>query len=66
MSHKVVYNIVEGKDGKSYWTRIGIAFENKDGSLNIFLNQLPLDGKLHVREPKAKNENENYNDDINF
>ncbi len=37
---------------KSIWTKIGSAFENKDGSLNIYLNALPLDGKLQVRTRK--------------
>ena len=31
--------------------RAGSAFVNKDGSLNILLDVLPLDGKLHVRDP---------------
>lgn len=40
--YKVVYGIVqrEGME-KSFWTRIGAAFENRDGSLNIRLDFLP-------------------------
>ena len=34
---------------KSFWTRIGRAFENKDGSLNIYLEALPTSGKIQVR-----------------
>jgi hypothetical protein len=30
--------------------RAGSAFVNKDGSMNLLLDVLPLDGKLHVRE----------------
>lgn len=46
-----VYTIVErGEDKKDLWLRIGTAFTNKDGSLNVLLNALPLDGKLHIRE----------------
>jgi len=48
-----VYGINEHK-GKSYWTRIGAAFENRDGSLNVTLNYIPLDGKLQIREPQEK------------
>jgi len=32
------------------WVRIGSAFVNKDESLNVWLDALPLDGKLHCRE----------------
>lgn len=43
----------EGKD-KSIWIKVGSAFENKDGSMNIYLNALPVNGKLQVRERKEK------------
>lgn len=47
-----VYTIIEAKeDGKKdFWQQIGIAYTNKDGSENVYLNALPLDGKLHIRE----------------
>jgi hypothetical protein len=44
-----VFSIREGKGG-TVWVRAGSAFVNKDGSLNVLLDVLPLDGKLHVRE----------------
>jgi len=53
---KDVFNILEGKDGKSRWVKIGAAFVNKDGSINAFLDVFPRDGKLQIRdrrEPKA-------------
>ena len=52
---KAVYTIVNGKKGnsdKSYWNRIGSAFVNKDGSLNVVLNAFPVDGRLHIRDAK--------------
>ena len=53
-----VYTIVEGNHSnglkKNLWIRIGTAFVNKDGSINIKLNALPLSGKLQLREPKSK------------
>ena len=53
---KEVYHIKELGDGKkSFWTRIGMAFVNKDGSLNAFLDTLPIDGKIHIRDPKPEN-----------
>ena len=52
-----VYTIVEiEKDkGKNHWIRIGIAFENKDGSINVKLNCLPVNATLHIRERKKDN-----------
>ena len=45
-----VYTIVDrGERKKAIWLQIGAAFENKDGSLNVRLNALPTDGKLHIR-----------------
>ena len=44
-----VFSIREGRGG-SIWVRAGSAFVNKDGSLNVLLDVLPIDGKLHVRE----------------
>ena len=31
----------EGDDKKSFWTRIGTAFENRDGSWNLLFDFLP-------------------------
>ena len=47
-----VYNIIENTNDKekNYWQPIGIAFINRDGSLNVKLNSLPLNGSLHIRE----------------
>jgi len=55
---KVVYTIVKNeKDGeKDYWTRIGVAVDNRDGSLNVLLNALPVNGTLHIREEKPRNQ----------
>lgn len=46
-----VYSIVEreGLD-RAIWTRVGSAFKNRDGSMNVHLDALPTNGKLHVRE----------------
>ena len=59
-----VYTIVERKseehpDRKNLWIHIGVAFINRDGSINVRLNAFPVDGKLHIREmgnPEAANE----------
>jgi len=47
----VVYTIVEReRDGRKFWVRIGTAFKNRDGSLNVALDALPANGTLHIRE----------------
>jgi hypothetical protein len=46
----------EGKAGRGFWTRIGTAFKNRDGSLNLRFDFLPADlasTTIQVREPKA-------------
>jgi hypothetical protein len=49
-----VFSIKETRerDGKlsSVWVRAGSAWVNRDGSFNVYLDVLPLDGKLHIRE----------------
>jgi hypothetical protein len=54
---KDVYVISESKNGedkqRSRWVRVGVAFDNKDGSLNVLLDALPLSGRLHIREREA-------------
>ena len=50
---KYVYTIKnQGED--NYWVKIGRAFVNKDGSLNVYLDALPLTGQLNIRDPKPK------------
>jgi hypothetical protein len=50
---KDVFTIV--KNGKAnFWNRIGSAFVNKDGSLTVRLNALPVNGELQIRDPKLK------------
>lgn len=49
--YKVVYTIVErARDGKKFWLRIGAAFTNRDGSLNVYMDALPTNGQLQIRE----------------
>ena len=46
---KSVFTVVE-RQGKSYWTRIGAGFVNRDGSMNLVLDAIPTSGKIQVRE----------------
>ncbi len=45
---------LQGERDGSIWTRAGTAWLNRDGSFNITLDVLPLDGRLHVREAVDK------------
>jgi len=44
------------KDDATYWMRLGTGFMNRDGSLNLYLDALPLTGKLQVREAREEEE----------
>jgi hypothetical protein len=52
-----VFAIADGKgtDGKARWTRIGRAFDNHDGSINLLLSAFPIGtDKIHVREEREE------------
>jgi hypothetical protein len=50
-NYKVVYTIVERRrDKKKFWLRIGAAFTNQDGSLNVHLDATPVNGQLQIRD----------------
>lgn len=47
---RAVYTIADRGNGRKYWLRIGVAFVNRDNSLNVRLDAIPLNGQLHIRE----------------
>lgn len=50
------WTVREGKEGsKGFWIEIGAAWTNRDESLSIKLDALPVNGQIVVRkrEPKA-------------
>ena len=49
------YQIIE-REGleKAIFARVGTAFVNKDGSLNILLDSIPLGGKIQIREERDR------------
>jgi hypothetical protein len=51
-NYKPVFTIVEREGRKPFYVRIGIAFVNKDESLNVKLDGLPTNGSLHIRDWK--------------
>jgi hypothetical protein len=50
MKNKAIYGIVQRGEGKKgFWTRIGIAFVNRDGSLNLRFDYLPTDPGMTIQ-----------------
>ena len=47
-----VISPIERRNGEKFWTRCGTAFTNKDDSINIYLDVMPLgkDVTLQLRE----------------
>lgn len=52
---KHVY-VITGKGERKFWTKVGVAFVNRDGSLNCKLDSLPVDGELHIRDYSPRDE----------
>jgi hypothetical protein len=55
-SGKAVYTIVDKGSNKSIWVRVGWAYVNHDGSYNIKLDALPVNGTLQVRDWEPREE----------
>lgn len=53
---KVVYTVVEREKGKSFWVKLGVGFVNHDGSLNLKLDAVPVNGTLQVRDWEPREE----------
>jgi hypothetical protein len=47
---KKVLAIIDGKEGKTFWRHIGAAFVNNDTSITVYLDLLPISGKLQIRD----------------
>ena len=51
-ARKDIFTIIDKGEGKkAYWCKVGSAWENHDGSWNIVLDALPVNGKLNMRDP---------------
>jgi len=49
----IAWQVREGKDGKSYWDRVGVAWATKDGQgFSVQLHAIPFDGRIVLRTPK--------------
>jgi len=38
---KLVAGVKRGENDRTYWTQIGVGFENKDGSWNLLFDYFP-------------------------
>ena len=51
----IAYHVRDGQDGKSYFNRVGSAFEHKDREgFNVFLDAVPVDGRITLRTPSER------------
>jgi len=48
------YHIIEKGPEKFFWLKIGVAFLNRDNSINVLLDVLPKDGKIQLRDKNAQ------------
>lgn len=48
----LAYQVSEGQDGKSYFNKVGAAFEHRDKQgYNVTLDAVPVDGRVTLRTP---------------
>ena len=47
------YTVTERGD-RTFWTKIGVAFTNKDGSINVRLDAIPVSGTVCLRSAKSE------------
>jgi hypothetical protein len=51
----IAFHVKNLNDDKSFWTRVGAAWEHKDGKgLSVQLDCIPVDGRLELRIPEDK------------
>lgn len=46
---KICYCVTK-RNGRTFWNRIGVAFLNNDGSLNVKLEAIPVNGEIQIRD----------------
>ncbi len=53
---KAVFTVVERGAGKSYWVRVGVGFVNRDGSITLKLDAIPVNATLQVRDWESRDD----------
>lgn len=51
---RIVYSIIEKPGRKPFWMKVGIAWLNQDQSWNVYLDAIPFDRKLNIREEDVR------------
>ena len=52
----IAWQVRDTGDGNGFWNRIGAAWTNRDGSLTIQLDAMPLDGRIICQVPKERDQ----------
>jgi hypothetical protein len=52
---KIAYVITQRKD-RNFWNRVGVAFVNSDGSINVKLEAVPVSGEIQIRDYQPREE----------
>jgi hypothetical protein len=47
---KVLCPVTNERTSRTFWMRVGNAYENRDGSTNVYLDAYPANGRLQIRE----------------
>jgi hypothetical protein len=57
---KEIFGAKKVSEEKTIWTKIGVGFVNKDNSINLKFDFIPLDPSITIqlRDPKENRENE--------
>ena len=61
-----IWHIRDREGKKAFWTEIGVGFTNRDGSVTLKLNLVPIDGgMIQVRaiEPREPRDHRDRDDD---
>lgn len=53
---KIAY-VITSRNGKNFWNRVGVAFVNNDGSINVKLEAVPVSGEIQIRDYVPRDEN---------
>ena len=52
---KIAY-VITSRNGKNFWNRVGVAFVNNDGSINVKLEAVPVNGEIQIRDYVPRDE----------
>ena len=50
----IAWQVRDGKDDASYWDRVGVAWQNRDGGFTVQLHAVPLSGRIVLKKPESR------------